>query len=93
MKLSDALRAELAAAPRGTRCPEVFRAEGYRAHFGEPVALLRARGIETLFTKTPPHIYPSDRIAGSTAGLFCEPDETLGDTPPTMPVVERRRTL
>ena len=77
MKLSDALRAELSAAPKGTRCPEVFRAEGYRAHFGEPVALLRARGIETLFTKTPPHIYPSDRIAGSTAGLFCEPDETL----------------
>lgn len=77
MKLSESLRQEVNQLPSGVRDPQYFRFLGYREHLHEPIALLRAYGIEALFTKVKPHIYVHDLIVGSTDGLYCEISEAM----------------
>lgn len=77
MKLSENLRKEFNSAPNGTYAPNYFRYLGYKESASEPISKLRAKGIESLFTKTVPHIFVNDLIVGNIRGLYCELNDTV----------------
>ncbi len=77
MKISERLREEFNSPREGRFLPAYFRFLGYREHISDPISILRARGIESLFTLHEPHIFVNDLIVGNTVGLWCEIERTL----------------
>lgn len=75
MKLFEQLKKEMAISHAGTYAPYYFRYLGIQNHLNDPIALLRAHGIHSLFSKTCAHIFPSDLIVGSTYGANIEESE------------------
>ncbi len=75
MKLSEKLRAEVNEKFKGRRSFAYFRYLGYKDNLSIPTPQLRAKGIESLFTKTKPHIFKNDLIVGNDKCLFCDADE------------------
>ena len=91
MKLFESLHSELNDHPAGEYAPYYYCGMGYRANLKEKIAMMRARGIESLFTLPAPRIHPSDRIAGSTDGLYADVcPEILRDTRQLVDQIGRR---
>jgi len=65
MKTFQALRQEVNAPLTGEYAPYYFRFLGYKGNLGLPTPLLRARGIEALFTLPTPYIFKNDLIVGN----------------------------
>ncbi len=71
------LRKEFCEPTKGLRSPDYFRYKGYLNSLNEPIPIMRARAIESLFTETKPYIYKNDLIVGSTKGLYTDVSEKL----------------
>lgn len=91
MKLFESLHSELNDHPKGEYAPYYYRGLGYRASLKERISMMRAKGIESLFTLPEPRIHPGDRIAGSTDGLYADVcPEILRDTRQLVDQIGRR---
>lgn len=64
------LQREMESKPDGVFCPEFFRCKGYERSTGASNPMIRADGIEALFTEPEPYIYKNDLIAGSIRPYF-----------------------
>lgn len=78
MSLLNFLKQQMAESPKGIEIGKWLLAKGFREHLDDPIAIIRAYGIQALFTEHEKYIYPSDTIAGSIRGLISQnitPDE------------------
>lgn len=75
MKLSEKLRIEVNEKPEGTRSFAYFRYLGYKDNLSASIALLRAKGVESIFINTKPHIFKNDLIVGNDRCLYCDASE------------------
>jgi len=77
MTLHTALREEFTA-PRGKFTPAYYRFLGMRDHIRAPLPLLRAYGVEGLFSRSGTHIHKNDLIVGCLRGAsYTGPAEVL----------------
>lgn len=72
MKLFELLNQELCEEMPGTYAPSYFRFLGFRKNLAAAPAVLRANGIEALFTETTPVILKAELIAGNCKCLFTQ---------------------
>lgn len=79
MSLRIELRKEFENIPKGTYAPYYYRYLGQRDYLGEPIAIMRAHGIYSIFSNTTPVIYKNDLIAGSQKGAFIEKEGFILD--------------
>lgn len=77
MTLSKKLRKEFYTEPSGTFCREYYRYLGYKDNLSSPISILRAKGVESLFTNTEPYIFKNDLTVGNIRGLYCNENEVL----------------
>lgn len=77
MKLFEQLKKKLLQKPSDNCSSYDFRYLGMRDHLNDPIALLRANGIYSLFAYTRTHIFKSDQIVGNAYGTYGEESETL----------------
>jgi len=75
MKRFEQLKEELKHKPCGTYAPYYFRYLGLRDHLSDPIPMMRAHGIYSLFANTKPIIYKNDLIVGSIYGACAEENE------------------
>lgn len=75
--LSKKLREEFYVETQGNYCSEYYRYLGYKNSMSSPIAIFRAKGIETLFNRTEPHIFVNDLIVGNIRGLYCTENDVL----------------
>ena len=75
---SIALLREEFRAPRGKFTPSYYRYLGLRDHLHTPQPILRAYGIEALFSRSGAHIHRQDLIVGCTRGAsYAGPAEAV----------------
>ncbi len=79
MSLRTELRKEFDNIPNGTYAPYYYRYLGQRDHLGEPVAIMRAHGIYSIFANTTPVIYKNDLVAGSKKGAYTSKEDFVLD--------------